>query len=196
MKEKGSQVACIIVEPVAGNMGCIPPDPVWLAALRTQTQNHGALLICDEVMTGFRVAWGGAQALYDSRPDLTCLGKIIGGGLPVGAYGGKREIMEKVAPLGPVYQAGTLSGNPLAVAAGIETIAQLLRPGIYEDLETKGDQVQALLEQHAGAAGIFTLATVSEARLVRIDRDEGVRPGRGHGSTSIASSASTVTENV
>ncbi len=152
--ERGSEIAAVIFEPVAGNMGCIPPDPVWLAALRTETQNHGALLICDEVMTGFRVAWGGAQALYDIRPDLTCLGKIIGGGLPVGAYGGRREIMEKVAPLGPVYQAGTLSGNPLAVAAGLETIAQLLRPGIYEDLETKGDQVQALLEQHAGAAGV------------------------------------------
>ncbi|MGB5349220.1 MAG: glutamate-1-semialdehyde 2,1-aminomutase, partial [Polyangiales bacterium] len=152
--ERGKEIAGVIFEPVAGNMGCIPPDPVWLAALRSQTQNHGALLICDEVMTGFRVAWGGAQSLYDIRPDLTCLGKIIGGGLPVGAYGGKVEIMSKVAPLGPVYQAGTLSGNPLAVAAGLETIEQLLRPGVYEDLESKGDQVQALLEQHAGAAGV------------------------------------------
>ena len=153
-RERGDDIAAVIFEPVAGNMGCIPPDLVWLAALRTQTQNHGALLVCDEVMTGFRVAWGGAQALYDIRPDLTCLGKIIGGGLPVGAYGGKREIMEKVAPVGPVYQAGTLSGNPVAVAAGLETIEQLLRPGVYEDLENKGDQVQALLEQHAGAANV------------------------------------------
>ncbi|KPK11921.1 MAG: glutamate-1-semialdehyde aminotransferase [Myxococcales bacterium SG8_38] len=152
--ERGNEIAAVIFEPVAGNMGCIPPDPIWLDALRTQTQNHGALLVCDEVMTGFRVAWGGAQALYDIRPDLTCLGKIIGGGLPVGAYGGRREIMEKVAPLGPVYQAGTLSGNPLAVAAGLATIELLLRPGVYEDLERKGDEVQALLEQHAQRAGV------------------------------------------
>ena len=152
--ERGSEIAAVIFEPVAGNMGCIPPDPIWLDALRTQTQNHGALLVCDEVMTGFRVAWGGAQALYDIRPDLTCLGKIIGGGLPVGAYGGRREIMEKVAPVGPVYQAGTLSGNPVAVAAGLATIELLLRPGIYEDLERKGDEVQTLLEQHARSAGV------------------------------------------
>lgn len=152
--ERGSEIAAVIFEPVAGNMGCIPPDPVWLDALRTQTQNHGALLVCDEVMTGFRVSWGGAQALYDIRPDLTCLGKIIGGGLPVGAYGGRREIMEKVAPVGPVYQAGTLSGNPVAVAAGLATIELLLRPGIYEDLERKGDEVQALLERHARSASV------------------------------------------
>ncbi|MFZ1865650.1 MAG: glutamate-1-semialdehyde 2,1-aminomutase [Polyangiales bacterium] len=152
--ERGSEIAAVIFEPVAGNMGCIPPDPVWLDALRTQTQKHGALLVCDEVMTGFRVAWGGAQAVYDIRPDLTCLGKIIGGGLPVGAYGGRREIMEKVAPVGPVYQAGTLSGNPVAVAAGLATIEYLLRPGVYEDLEQKGDAVQGMLEQHAGAAGV------------------------------------------
>jgi len=149
--ERGDEIAAVIFEPVAGNMGCVPPDPVWLDALRTQTQHHGALLICDEVMTGFRVAWGGAQARYDIRPDLTCLGKILGGGLPVGAYGGRRDIMEKVAPVGPVYQAGTLSGNPLAVAAGLATLEHLLRPGIYEDLEKKGDHVQALIEQHAGA---------------------------------------------
>jgi glutamate-1-semialdehyde 2,1-aminomutase len=152
--ERGREIAAVIFEPVAGNMGCIPPDPVWLDALRAQTHDHGALLVCDEVMTGFRVAWGGAQALYDLRPDLTCLGKIIGGGLPVGAYGGRREIMERVAPVGPVYQAGTLSGNPLAVAAGLATIEYLLRPGVYEELEQKGDAIQALLEQHAGAAGV------------------------------------------
>jgi glutamate-1-semialdehyde 2,1-aminomutase len=156
-------------------MGCIPPNPVWLAELRTQTQNHGAVLICDEVMTGFRVAWGGAQGLYDIRPDLTCLGKIIGGGLPVGAYGGKREIMEKIAPLGPVYQAGTLSGNPLAVAAGLETIEHLLRPGVYEDLENKGDQVQALLEQHAGAAGVPITVQRVGSMLTAFFRDKPIR---------------------
>jgi glutamate-1-semialdehyde 2,1-aminomutase len=152
--ERGGEIAAVIIEPVAGNMGCIPPDPEWLETIRTQTQNHGAVFICDEVMTGFRVAWGGAQARYDIQPDLTCLGKIIGGGLPVGAYGGKREIMEKVAPVGPVYQAGTLSGNPLAVAAGLATIELLLRPGVYEDLEEKGAEVQQMLEEHAGAAGV------------------------------------------
>ncbi|MGB5702136.1 MAG: aminotransferase class III-fold pyridoxal phosphate-dependent enzyme, partial [Polyangiales bacterium] len=152
--ERGSEIAAVIIEPVAGNMGCIPPDPEWLETIRTQTQNHGALFICDEVMTGFRVAWGGAQARFDIQPDLTCLGKIIGGGLPVGAYGGKREIMEKVAPVGPVYQAGTLSGNPLAVAAGLSTIEHLLRPGVYEDLEEKGAQVEDMLRQHAGVAGV------------------------------------------
>jgi glutamate-1-semialdehyde 2,1-aminomutase len=151
---RGREIAAVIFEPVAGNMGCVPPDPIWLDALRTQTQQHGALLICDEVMTGFRVSWGGAQALYDIRPDLTCLGKVIGGGLPVGAYGGRADIMEKVAPVGPVYQAGTLSGNPLAVAAGLQTLELLLRPGVYEDLEQKGDQVQAMLEQYAGGAGV------------------------------------------
>ena len=152
--ERGHEIAAVIFEPVAGNMGCIPPDPAWLDALRNQTQKHGALLICDEVMTGFRVAWGGAQDLYDIPTDLTCLGKIIGGGLPVGAYGGRADIMEKVAPVGPVYQAGTLSGNPIAVAAGLETLELLLRPGVYDDLEYKGDQVQALIEQHAGAVGV------------------------------------------
>ena len=152
--ERGDEIAAVIFEPVAGNMGCIPPDPHWLEALRTQTQNHGALLICDEVMTGFRVAWGGAQERYDIQPDLTCLGKIIGGGLPVGAYGGSSEIMEKIAPVGPVYQAGTLSGNPVAVAAGLTTIEHLLRPGVYEDLEEKGAEVQRLIEQAAGVAGV------------------------------------------
>ncbi|KPK50582.1 MAG: glutamate-1-semialdehyde aminotransferase [Myxococcales bacterium SG8_38_1] len=152
--ERGGEIAAVIIEPVAGNMGCIPPDPEWLETIRTETQNHGALFICDEVMTGFRVAWGGAQARFDIQPDLTCLGKIIGGGLPVGAYGGNREIMEKIAPVGPVYQAGTLSGNPLAVAAGLSTIEHLLRPGVYEDLEEKGAEVEQMLLQHAGASGV------------------------------------------
>jgi glutamate-1-semialdehyde 2,1-aminomutase len=121
-KEKGSQIACVIVEPVAGNMNLVLPKPGFLEALRENCSRHGAVLLFDEVMTGFRVALGGAQARYGIRPDLTTLGKVIGGGLPVGAFGGKREIMEKIAPLGPVYQAGTLSGNPVAVAAGLATL--------------------------------------------------------------------------
>ncbi|MBI4310357.1 MAG: glutamate-1-semialdehyde 2,1-aminomutase [Chloroflexi bacterium] len=129
------QIAGIIVEPVAGNMGVVPPAPGFLQGLRDVTRQNGALLIFDEVITGFRVAYGGAQALYGIRPDLTCLGKIIGGGLPVGAYGGRRDIMQVVAPLGPAYQAGTLSGNPLAVAAGIAALKALQRPGTYERLE-------------------------------------------------------------
>ncbi len=173
--ERGQEIAAVIIEPVAGNMGCIPPNPEWLQTLRAQTQNHGALLICDEVMTGFRVAWGGAQARYDIQPDLTCLGKIIGGGLPVGAYGGRREIMEKVAPVGPVYQAGTLSGNPLAVAAGLATIEHLLRPGVYEDLEEKGAEVQAMLERHAIAAGVPITVQRVGSMLTAFFRDKPVR---------------------
>jgi glutamate-1-semialdehyde 2,1-aminomutase len=131
------QIAAVIVEPVAGNMGVVPPAPGFLAGLRAETQQHGVLLIFDEVMTGFRVAYGGAQALYGIRPDLTCFGKVIGGGLPVGAYGGRRAIMELVAPAGPMYQAGTLSGNPLAMTAGITTLRLLQAPGTYETLERK-----------------------------------------------------------
>ncbi len=119
MDKEGGKVAYIIVEPVAGNMGCVPPVEGFLQGLRKLCDEHGAILIFDEVMTGFRVAYGGAQSIYKVRPDLTCLGKVIGGGLPVGAYGGKKEIMQKVSPVGPVYQAGTLSGNPLAMTAGI-----------------------------------------------------------------------------
>jgi glutamate-1-semialdehyde 2,1-aminomutase len=130
-----NQIAAVIVEPVCGNMGCVPPAPGYLPALRKLTRDAGTLLVFDEVMTGFRVAFGGAQALYDVEPDMTTLGKIVGGGLPVGAYGGRREIMEKVAPLGPVYQAGTLSGNPLAVAAGAKMLELLQRAGTYETLE-------------------------------------------------------------
>ncbi len=135
MKAHGREVACVIVEPVAGNMGCVPPAEGFLKGLRDITKKSGALLIFDEVMTGFRVAFGGAQELYNIKPDLTCLGKIIGGGLPVGAYGGRRDFMEKVSPLGPVYQAGTLSGNPLAMTAGIKTIELLSEPGVYKKLE-------------------------------------------------------------
>jgi len=129
------QIAAVIVEPICGNIGCVPPQPGYLQALRALTKQHGAVLIFDEVMTGFRVAFGGAQALYGVEPDMTTLGKIVGGGLPVGAYGGKREIMSHVAPVGGVYQAGTLSGNPLAVAAGRKMLELLSRQGVYESLE-------------------------------------------------------------
>jgi glutamate-1-semialdehyde 2,1-aminomutase len=134
----GDQIAAVIVEPVAGNMGCVPPAPGYLEALRAITERHGALLIFDEVMTGFRVAFGGAQQRYGIRPDLTTLGKVIGGGLPVGAYGGRKDIMSRVAPSGPVYQAGTLSGNPLAAAAGLAALRHLkAHPEIYASLEAR-----------------------------------------------------------
>jgi glutamate-1-semialdehyde 2,1-aminomutase len=148
------QVAAVIVEPVAGNMGVVPPAPGFLAGLRDLTTRHGSLLVFDEVITGFRVAWGGAQARYGVRPDLTCLGKIIGGGLPVGAYGGSRPIMERVSPLGGVYQAGTLSGNPLAVAAGLATLRALQTPGTYERLEALGARVERDVVEAARAAGV------------------------------------------
>ena len=138
------RIASVIVEPVAGNMGCVPPAAGFLEALREITERHGTLLIFDEVMTGFRVSYGGAQRLYGIRPDLTTLGKVIGGGLPVGAYGGRAGIMAKVAPLGPVYQAGTLSGNPLAVAAGLAMLHHLrAHPGIYEQLESRTARLAA-----------------------------------------------------
>ena len=138
----GDKIAAVIVEPVAGNMGCVPPAHGFLEALREITARHGTLLILDEVMTGFRVAFGGAQALYGIRPDLTTLGKVIGGGLPVGAYGGRRDVMSLVAPAGPVYQAGTLSGNPLAVSAGLAMLRYLAtHPEVYERLEGMGAQL-------------------------------------------------------
>ena len=143
------EVAAIIVEPVAANMGVVPPTPEFLPALRRMTGAHGALLIFDEVITGFRVAYGGAQELYGVTPDLTCLGKIIGGGLPVAAYGGRRDIMEMVAPLGPAYQAGTLSGNPLAMSAGIATLQALAEPGVYDRLERAAARLEAGLRSAA-----------------------------------------------
>jgi glutamate-1-semialdehyde 2,1-aminomutase len=152
--EIGSDVACVIVEPVAGNMNCIPPVPGFLEALREQCTQHGAVLIFDEVMTGFRVAKGGAQALYGVRPDLTTLGKIVGGGMPVGAFGGRREIMEHIAPLGPVYQAGTLSGNPVAMAAGLATLSGLEAPGFHAKLGRATDRLVAGLTEAAAGAGI------------------------------------------
>ncbi len=147
-----NEIAAIIVEPVAGNMGTIPPQPGFLEGLRERCTKTGIVLIFDEVMTGFRVAYGGAQVLYNIQPDLTCLGKIIGGGLPVGAFGGRREIMEHLAPLGGVYQAGTLSGNPLAMAAGIETLRTLKTDNPYPELEKSsaylGDGINTLLTEH------------------------------------------------
>ena len=152
--EIGQDVACVIVEPVAGNMNCIPPLPGFLETLREQCTQHGAVLIFDEVMTGFRVARGGAQELYGIRPDLTTLGKIVGGGMPVGAFGGRRDIMERIAPLGPVYQAGTLSGNPVAMAAGLATLEGLDAPGFHERLAASTDRLVNGLAQAAARAGI------------------------------------------
>jgi len=154
MDQWGGEVACVIVEPVAGNAGVIPPRPGFLQALREETRRAGALLIFDEVITGFRIAPGGAQQLYNVMPDITCLGKIVGGGLPVGAYGGPRSIMENVAPLGPVYQAGTLSGNPLAMAAGIATLRVLGRHGVYEELENKARKLEEAFREGAQEAGV------------------------------------------
>jgi len=144
---KGSEIACVIVEPIVGNMGCVPPKPGFLQSLRELTQRAGAILIFDEVMTGFRVAAGGAQELYGIRPDLTTLGKVIGGGLPVGAYGGRADIMNKVAPAGPVYQAGTLSGNPLAVAAGLATLRRIEKDKPYDQLEALGSRLERGLKR-------------------------------------------------
>jgi glutamate-1-semialdehyde 2,1-aminomutase len=154
MEKRGEFVACIIVEPVAGNMGLVPPAQGFLEALRELADRYGSILIFDEVMTGFRVAYGGAQALYGVTPDLTCFGKIIGGGLPVGAYGGKRELMSKIAPQGSVYQAGTLSGNPVAMAAGIATLEQIQKDGFYEALDAKAEHLLSGLEQAAVKADI------------------------------------------
>ncbi|MFL6616958.1 MAG: glutamate-1-semialdehyde 2,1-aminomutase, partial [Povalibacter sp.] len=150
----GSEIACIIVEPIAGNMNCVLPVPGFLEALRAVCDRHGSVLIFDEVMTGFRVALGGAQALYGIKPDLTTLGKIIGGGMPVGAFGGKREIMEHIAPLGPVYQAGTLSGNPVAMAAGLATLEALSEPGFHDRLAQHTTQLVEGLKQAAKAASV------------------------------------------
>jgi glutamate-1-semialdehyde 2,1-aminomutase len=150
----GSEIACVIVEPVAGNMNCVPPAPGFLECLREQCTAHGALLIFDEVMTGFRVALGGAQELYGITPDLTTLGKIIGGGMPVGAFGGRRAIMERLAPLGPVYQAGTLSGNPVAMAAGLATLEGISQPGFHDRLTATTRKLVDGLQAAADEAGI------------------------------------------
>ncbi len=150
----GAEIACVVVEPVAGNMGLVLPRPGFLEGLRALCDRYGALLLFDEVITGFRVAWGGAQGRYGVRPDLTCLGKIIGGGLPAAAYGGRRELMQQLAPVGPVYQAGTLSGNPLAMAAGLATLRRLSRSGSYQQLEASSKQLAEGLRERAEAAGV------------------------------------------
>jgi glutamate-1-semialdehyde 2,1-aminomutase len=153
-RQIGDRTACVIVEPVAGNMNCVPPAPGFLRTLREECDRAGTLLIFDEVMTGFRVALGGAQALYGVRPDLTTLGKIIGGGMPVGAFGGRRDVMEQLAPLGPVYQAGTLSGNPVAMAAGLATLELVSAPGFHEHLNAATDLLVQRLAGAAASAGI------------------------------------------
>jgi glutamate-1-semialdehyde 2,1-aminomutase len=157
-RQIGGQIACIIVEPVAGNMNCVLPAPGFLETLREECDRAGALLIFDEVMTGFRVALGGAQELYGVRPDLTTLGKIIGGGMPVGAFGGRRDIMERLAPLGPIYQAGTLSGNPVAMTAGLTTLELVAVPGFHQRLNAATDLLVQRLAGAAANAGI-ALAT-------------------------------------
>ena len=159
--QHGDRIAAIIVEPVAGNMNCVPPVPGFLETLRRCCDRHGSLLIFDEVMTGFRVALGGAQALYGVTPDITTLGKVIGGGLPVGAFGGRADVMAELAPLGPVYQAGTLSGNPVAMAAGLATLGIVREPGFHERLGSCAERLTAGLEDRARTAGVdFCTSTV------------------------------------
>ncbi len=152
--QSGSEIAAVIVEPVAGNMGVVLPEEGFLQCLRDETSKHGALLIFDEVITGFRMSYGGAQEYYGITPDLTCLGKIIGGGLPVGAYGGRRDVMQQVSPSGPVYQAGTLSGNPLAVSAGLAMLRALRRPGVYDELRKKGELLASGLRRVVDELGL------------------------------------------
>jgi len=154
LKEEGQDVACVIVEPIAGNMGVVPPAKGYLQAVRDLTKKCGSLFICDEVMTGFRVHGGGAQTLYGIEPDLSTFGKVIGGGLPVGAYGGRADLMDLIAPAGPIYQAGTLSGNPLAMRAGIATLEILDEPGAYERLEAMSAKLADGLRKAAKAAGV------------------------------------------
>ena len=153
-RQDGDQIAAVVVEPVAGNMGCVPPEPGFLEGLREITQQHGALLLFDEVMTGFRLAYGGAQERFGITPDLTTLGKVVGGGFPLAAYGGRREIMERMAPAGPVYQAGTLSGNPVAVSAGLAQLELLEDRAAYGVLEARGAQLEAGLREAASATGV------------------------------------------
>ena len=154
LEKQGTEIACVIIEPIAGNMGCVPPKPGYLEAVRKLTTDFGALLIFDEVITGFRVAYGGAQELYGIKADLTCLGKIIGGGLPVGAFGGRADLMDYLAPVGPVYQAGTLSGNPLAVSAGLAILNLLRVSRPYDELDRRSARLEQGLRNAAAEAGI------------------------------------------
>lgn len=163
----GGEIAAVIVEPVAANMGVIPPQPGFLEGLREVTARHGALLIFDEVITGFRLGWGGAQTRFRVSPDLTCLGKIIGGGLPVGAYGGRREVMEVLAPLGPVYQAGTLAGNPVAMSAGSATLGEVAAPSFYTMLEGMAERLAEGLRWAAADAGV-PISVVREASMLTV----------------------------
>ena len=172
---KGKEIACIIVEPVAGNVGVIPPAPGFLAGLRELTAKHGIVLIFDEVITGFRVAFGGAQELYGVTPDMTCLGKIIGGGLPVGCYGGREEIMNCVSPVGQVYQAGTLSGNPLAMAAGVAMLKTLRGRQVYKKLETLGASLAEGLAESSRKAGVATSHTRVGSMMSMFFTDRPVR---------------------
>lgn len=182
------EIACVIVEPVAGNMGCVPPKPGFLESLRECCDRDGAILIFDEVMSGFRVALGGAQARYGVRPDLTTLGKIIGGGLPVGAFGGRGDIMERLSPLGPVYQAGTLSGNPVAMQAGLATLKEVMKPGFHDALEKKGEFLEEGFIKAADEAGVplvvnrvgamFTLFFTEASRVSRHDAVKACDTGR------------------
>jgi glutamate-1-semialdehyde 2,1-aminomutase len=151
---RGTEIAAVLVEPVAGNMGVVPPMPGFLQGLRTVTHRYGALLVFDEVMTGWRVHPQGAQVLYGVEPDITCLGKVVGGGLPAAAYGGKRELMELIAPVGPVYQAGTLSGNPLAMAAGLATLDVLARPGMWQRAAEWAERAASEMTAAAERAGV------------------------------------------
>jgi glutamate-1-semialdehyde 2,1-aminomutase len=174
-EDNGGKIACVIIEPVAGNMGTVPPEPGFLEGLRSLCDSEGILLIFDEVMTGFRVAYGGAQELYGVTPDMTTLGKIIGGGLPVGAFGGRREIMQLLAPEGGVYQAGTLSGNPLAMSAGLATLALLREEGVYAGLEEKTARLAAGIERAAADAGAPIRSTRVGSMFCAFFTDEEVR---------------------
>ena len=180
-EDNGGKIACVIIEPVAGNMGTVPPEPGFLEGLRSLCDSEGILLIFDEVMTGFRVAYGGAQELYGVTPDLTTLGKIIGGGLPVGAFGGRREIMQLLSPAGGVYQAGTLSGNPLAMSAGLATLALLREEGVYAGLEEKTARLAAGIERAAADAGAPIRSTRVGSMFCAFFTDEEV-----HGWTTAA----------
>jgi glutamate-1-semialdehyde 2,1-aminomutase len=174
-KSHPQQIAAIIVEPIAGNMGVVPPAPGFLAGLRDLCTANGALLIFDEVISGFRAALGGAGQLYDITPDLCCFGKIIGGGFPVGCIAGRRDIMESFAPVGPVYQAGTLSGNPVAMVAGLATLDALAAPGFYDALEQKGALLEALLNKAIAEAGVTALVQRAGSLLTLFFTDKPVR---------------------